>query len=296
MASKLLLSVFRGVWAIDERAVAAGLKMVEDLVNNGQVTSFENDNEEEEKKYKFNLQVVGNNYKSSFKSFSNTDAVPENSVAVIPIQDVIMKEDYCGSPGTDTMQQWLDAANQHPNICGIVLSIDSPGGSADAMLEMAEAVKNSAKPVVAHGGWLMASAAYGIGSCASEIMLGQEVLSEVGSIGTMMQWRDWTKAYEGMGVKTHEVYATASKDKNQVFKEAQKGNYKPLINHSLDPFNNEFLSMVQVNRAGKLNLKKENVLTGKTYHTADAIKYGLADSTGKLNTAIERVKQLANKN
>lgn len=297
MASKLLLSVFRGIWAIDERAIMPNLQLVQSLLEKGKVVNLEDDDEDAEKKLKYQILIVGNNFQRSFKyDFTGLTAdIPENSVAVIPMQDVIMAEDYCGSPGTDTMQQWLNAANAHPNIIGTVLKINSPGGSADAMMKMAGAVKNSAKPVVSHAEGLMASAAYGIGSSAEHIMLDHPRLTEVGSIGTMMSWQDWQGYYENLGVKFHTVYATDSKDKNQIFQQAKKGNYKPLLNHSLNPYNNEFKMIVQVNRNSKIDLKKENVLSGKTYLSQDAISVGLADSIGSINDAIELVKQLATK-
>jgi len=295
MISKLLLSVYRGVWAIDERAISAGLQMVEAAVSRGKVENYDTQVEDKSAKYNFQMAVVNQGFKSSFKSFSNTDNIPAGSVAIIPIQDVIMTEDYCGSPGTNTMQRWLDSANAHPNIVGIVLQINSPGGSADAMFEMAAAVKQSVKPVVTSASWLMASAAYGIGSCATEILLQQDNLSEVGSIGTMIRWADYQKAYEAQGVKFHEVYATKSTDKNKIFSQANAGNYKPLIENVLNPFNEEFLAMVQVNRAGKIDLKKENVLSGKTYLTQNAIAFGLADGVGTLDNAVTRVIELANK-
>jgi ClpP class serine protease len=292
MASKLLLSVFRGAWAIDEQAAAVKLMQLQSLLEHGSILNLEED--QEEKKLKFQIQIVSDNSQSSFsKDFTATTQIPNGSVAIIPIQDVIMQQDYCGSPGTDTMQQWIEAANQNPNITGIVLSINSPGGSADAMIKMAQVVKDSTKPVVTHAAELIASAAYGIGSSANHIMVDHPRLTEVGSIGTMMSWADMKPVYEAMGVKFHTVYATDSVDKNKVMSEANKGNYEPLVKGFLDPYNQEFQMIVQVNRAGKINLKKENVLSGKTYLSEAAIKNGLADSIGSIQDAINKVKQLA---
>jgi ClpP class serine protease len=68
------------------------------------------------------------------------------------------------------------------------------------------------------------------------------------------------------------------------------GDGKMLIAETLDPLNNEFLATVKSNREGKLNLAKENVLTGKTYVSKQAIEYGLIDGIRAMEDIINQTR------
>lgn len=227
-------------------------------------------------------------------SGANEESTPyiKDNVFVLPVNGPLMKYENCGSPGTANMVASLLQANANDNVEAIVLQIDSPGGTVDGTKVFADAVKNSKKPVVAYVDGLMASAAMWIGSAAKQIVASTKT-DMVGSIGTMVQWADFTEAYKAKGITVHEAYATQSVDKNKIFKTASGGNYTELITSMLDPINNEFLGAIKQNRAGKINLSGENVLTGKVYMAADAVKHGLVDSIGTLDSAIKSAKALA---
>jgi len=223
------------------------------------------------------------------------EAVPftKDGVFVLPVNGPLMKYENCGSPGTSNMIESLKQAISDPNIEAIVLQIDSPGGTVDGTKAFADAVKASTKPVVTFVDGMMASAAIWIGSSSTEVVASSPH-DMVGSIGTMMQWADFTEAYKQRGVKIHTAYATQSTDKNRMLSKAsESGNYTELITTMLDPVNDAFTSTVMANRNGKIDLAKENVLTGKIYMAKDAIKYGLVDKIGNLDTAIKRAKSLA---
>ena len=134
---------------------------------------------------------------------------------------------------------------------------------------------------------LAASAAYWIASAADEVISTSKT-DVLGSIGTMVSWRDWSKMDESRGVVLKEYYATKSVDKNRSFKEANAGDGRMLIAEMLDPINNEFLSAVKNNRKEKLNLEKEDVLTGKTYVAQKAKDAGLIDSIMSFDQAIKK--------
>lgn len=83
----------------------------------------------------------------------------------------------------------------------VVLDIDSPGGTVTGTLELSNWIAQQAKPIVAYSSGMMASAAYWIGSHAH--LLGASPASTVGSIGTILQVADVTKALEQMGIQIH---------------------------------------------------------------------------------------------
>lgn len=283
MDIKVLYEALKSTWYIEPGAAEFYSLIIHKLFAGEKITEFE---ETEMAEYAYIVDASGK------KIGTIADAV-DNGVAVINLRGAVMKYDYCGAPGTQTLMQALDKANANPSISGIVLQIDSPGGSVDGTQQFANAIKNSAKPVVAYVNGMMASAAMWIGSAASQRIASSNT-DVIGSIGTMASWRDFKGYYEEMGIKTHEVYASDSTHKNLQFREANgnnaegKINYEPLIKSWLDPFNSEFTGAIKENLPNVDN----TVLNGSIYIGADAKKKGLIDKIGSFESAVKAALQL----
>jgi len=127
----------------------------------------------------------------------------QGQIAVIPVYGTIMQRassfNMCESgTSTQAVSQALRQANADESIASIVLDIDSPGGSVYGVAELADEIRASAKPVTAVANSLAASAAYWIGTAASEFFVTPG--GEVGSIGVWMAHEDWSKALEEDGI------------------------------------------------------------------------------------------------
>jgi signal peptide peptidase SppA len=286
----ILLAITSGVWLIDYDYALASHGIVKRILAGEPAYNDESDDEEVKFKSAFSIGAEGSiAYGSKYNRFENASP---NSTAVIGISGPIMKYDNCGDPGTKTYAAILDSAKRNPNISSVVLVIDSPGGTVDGTVELANYVKNFSKPIVAYVDGLMASAAYWIGSGAKEIVA-NNYTANIGSIGTMLSFADAQPMWEKEGVKFHYITADASVDKNKDFLEARKGNYD-LVKQKLNSINDGFLAAVKDNRANKLNLKKHNVLTGKVYLAEEALEAGLIDSINSFDYAVQRARDLAN--
>lgn len=198
------------------------------------------------------------------------------TVAVIPVVGPIMKNDFCGALGTSSLTRLTQMASSTPSVKAILFLHDSPGGTVDGTQTFANAIKESPKLTISAISGYMCSADYWIGSSADRVYATSET-DIIGSIGTMVSLYDNTEAMKQKGVVIKEYYATESKDKNRTYKEATQGNGKALVEEMLDPLNDVFLQTVKINRAGKINSKNENVLTGKTYISGKALAAGLID-------------------
>lgn len=216
------------------------------------------------------------------------------SIAVIELVGAVMKQDYCGTPGTQTLAKMIDQANADPSVSGIILYVDSPGGSVDGTSAFASVVQNSEKPVVAYVSGLMASAALWIGSGA-KYRIASSGTDMIGSIGTVARWADWSKYYQEIGVTIHEVYASKSTEKNIESREAEGrndkkiSNYAPLISNVLDPLNEEFINAVKNNIPGA----DKEVYSGAIYTAQAALDKGLIDKIGSFQDAIDKVVELS---
>lgn len=296
--NKVANAICRGLWLLEPRTANALLPIAVKFMKGEPVEFF--DQNESEPPFLFSQT------KGAF-SFFDDDAdsdllIEQNSVLIIPVNGTIMKDDYCGEPGTDTLSQWFQAAMQNPNILGVVLKINSGGGSVQGTGEFADAIKNAIKPVVTWCDGIMASAAYWIGSSAIEVFA-SHATTEYGSIGTAINFYDFRKMMEKDGVSEIYINADSSPDKNQDYFNALDGDTSSIKNNILNPTNEIFMEAVKDNRAGKLkviNKIKEGSgislnepLTGKMYLAKTAIENGLIDKIGSLEDAVMRVVELS---
>jgi signal peptide peptidase SppA len=223
---------------------------------------------------------------------SQLSDAPAGSVAVISLSGAVMKYDFCGAPGTQSIMGMIDQVNQHPNIDAIILRIDSPGGAVDGTQALANKIKSSQKPVVAFVDGMMASAAMWFGSAAS-YRIASSSTDMIGSIGTMASWRDSSQLQKAAGIRIHEVYATASTNKNNEFRAANADtpDYQPMIDNILDPTNEQFMAAIKAN----IKNVNEEVFTGSIYLADKAKEMGLINQIGTMDDAVNKALQLATK-
>jgi len=106
---------------------------------------------------------------------------------------------------------------------------------------------------------------------------------------------DFKTAFEKAGVKFHEIYATLSTNKNAEIRAALAGDYKPMTANILDPLNKVFIKSIKANREGKLDSENEQVFSGTTFHSKEALKAGLVDEIGNFDYALRRASELSHK-
>jgi len=290
--NKLYLELVKGHWMISPEHAAAYLPVVARLLNREDISGqFSTE--------KITLQLHASNGKVlpilADTWFENPDTLFDNleeeATLVIPVQGPITKYDNCGFYGAQTYAKVLASAAANNKITGILLHMDSPGGSADGSYDMAEAVAAAAKvkPVIAYADGLMASAAYRVAARATTIVA--KPGSIIGSIGTMVTLHDYSQRLEDMGITEHRIYATASTEKNADYEQAIKGNYDPMRTQILDPLNNMFLQEMRDAR----NLP-EAALTGKVFDPTEALKLGMIDTIGSYADALAAATTTAKTN
>lgn len=130
-----------------------------------------------------------------------------DGVAVIAVEGVIDRTArlsfFTGLPytaGQDRIRASLDAALANPAVKGILLSLNSPGGTAAGTKELADAIAAAAqrKPCAAYADGLCASAAYWLASATGTVYA--PLTAQVGSIGVIAVLTDWSQAAAKAGV------------------------------------------------------------------------------------------------
>ena len=130
--------------------------------------------------------------------------------AVIPVKGVIGKnlselETMCGCCDINDVQEMLEDCERDATITTVILNIDSPGGVSVGVPELAEKIKNYSKKVISFTSNEACSAAYWIGSQASEFYATPS--STVGSIGVYVAFPDMSEAFKMDGIKMDVIKA-----------------------------------------------------------------------------------------
>lgn len=209
----------------------------------------------------------------------------DGGIAIVPMQGQITKgqSSYGGVSSVGTRQALRKAAND-PDVKGIMLHIDSPGGTVAGTAELADEVRAiaSRKPVRAHGDDLMASAAFWVGSQAQRVTA--NATGEVGSIGTVAVVEDTSGMADKMGVKVHVVSTGAHKGAFAWGTEVTEEQLAEL-QARVDDINSFFLKAVSKGR----NMSIENVrkaADGRVFSAAKAREMGLIDDVMSMDAAI----------
>jgi len=288
--NRLVSSICRSKWLIEPRTAMVERQRAVKFLNGDYAQAEE---PEVDKPY----AIKAGSY-FEFSDDNQFDTAEVGSVAIISICGTIMKYDYCGSPGTDTLSSWLKSAIASPQIDAIVLCINSGGGSVEGTGEFADLIKSSTKTILAFCDGLMASAAYWIGCSAKEVWA-SHATCEFGSIGTAVCFMDDSKYLEDNGFKEMYFNADSSPDKNQDVIKAIEGDATQLKENIINPTNEIFMDTVKANR--KLKLKTvtigdedfEEPLTGKVYLSKTAMSFGLIDGICTMDEVIERALELS---
>ncbi len=179
----------------------------------------------------------------------------------------------------------LKDAGEADAVKGVILSIDSPGGTTAGGEAIYEAVRVLAqkKPVVAQIGTLAASAGYMIASATDHIVARKS--SIVGSIGVLFQYPDISELLNKAGVKVESIKSSPLKAEPNFFTPASD-EAKAMIRRMILDSYDWFVSIVDerrpLDRTQTLALADGSVFTGR-----QALQNKLIDSLGGEEKAIE---------
>lgn len=127
------------------------------------------------------------------RPLDNTRAVSmRDGIAIIPVTGPIMRyanlfTRISGATSTQELATDLQAALDNPQVKGILLNMDSPGGEANGINELGDMIHaaRGKKPIKAYAGGSLASGAYWLASAADEVVIDDTAL--VGSIGVVVE-------------------------------------------------------------------------------------------------------------
>jgi len=205
----------------------------------------------------------------------DTTQLNKDTVAVIPMRGVI------GSGAEIDASEYvglLDEAYRSHNLTGVVIEMNSPGGSPvhsgiiyDAIRQKEALYPNV--PVIVVVEDMAASGGYYIASAANEIYADKASL--VGSIGVISSGWDASKLMEKIGVERRTFTAGRNKDFLDPFVPMSKEG-KEKWQAVLDETHQQFIHAVEVGRGDRLKIT-DDVFSGMIFTGVQAQKIGLID-------------------
>jgi protease IV len=212
------------------------------------------------------------------------------NIALIPIEGPITGNGgkYLGesTASSKTIVSFIEAAEKNENIQVIMLEINSPGGSAVASDEIANAVKKAEKPVVALIREVGASGGYWIASASDYVVANR--MSITGSIGVISSYIEFSELMDKYGVNYQRMVAGEKKDLGSPFKELSFED-EELLQRKMNKIHEFFIEEIAENRELTLSEVKE-LATGEFYLGIEALDLGLVDLLGNQDTLENYVK------
>lgn len=214
----------------------------------------------------------------------------ENHLGVVNIVGTIDSSSQ-GVNSTDTIKS-LKKAFEAKSAKAVVLNVNSPGGSpvqSDDIWQEIQYLKkqNPEKKVYAVIGDMGASGAYYIASAADEIWVNPSSL--VGSIGVIMPNYGVNGLAQKLGVEDRTMTSGSNKDILSMTKPINL-EQRAHIQALLDNVHDHFIDAVKKGRGEKLKSKDPAIFSGLFWTGDQAIKLGIADKAGNIETLKRELK------
>ena len=209
----------------------------------------------------------------------------KDKIAIIYAEGTIVSED---SPKIENkvtpkdIKEKLAKADELPNVKGIVLRINSPGGSALASDIIYEAVRTTEIPVYISMGGVAASGGYYIASAGDKIYSDKGTIT--GSIGVVSIIPDLSKLAEKIGINFDEISNGKYTNLYDVTKPLSDNEKEKIYRSSLIGYN-EFVEKVALGR--KMSVEDvQKIAEGRVWLGEEAKDLGLVDEIGGLEKTI----------
>jgi protease IV len=216
-------------------------------------------------------------------------------IALISIIGPVTKYGDLCTMGMQEYGSLIQRANASPSIDGIVLIMDTPGGTVDGTPELGMIIAQSQKPIGVFGDSMVASAGMWLASQSDVIVGNKNNPTRFGSIGTLMVMENWQNVIDaGFAPKMEIIRAPQSTDKARLNSiEPMTDEIRAGLLSELRAITNQFISIVKTGRGEKLQSDAEGLFTGQMFDVYQAKQIGLIDHIGTLQTTINKVVELA---
>lgn len=266
-----------------KRWLAAGLALLVLLVS---LFTGGNEAKMDEKKNDFRKEAFSKFYPVDEEILYGTN--PTQKISVINVEGMIASDQ-----SNDTIVDTLKEAQKDPQIAGVIMQINSPGGSVYASEKIYKEIKKLQeinKPVYAVMEELAASGGYYISAPCDKIYASNETWT--GSIGVIMQSYSLEGLFDEYGIKEQNITTGKMKDAGSPGSDMdneEKEYFQGLVDSAFGRF-------VKVVSEGRDMSEKEvrKLADGRVYDGSQALENGLVDNIGDLEDAYKDMTEAYN--
>ena len=212
------------------------------------------------------------------------------AVAVLPVLGTIMPRanlmsEFSGGTSVQGFTKKFRQALADPEVSGIVLDVDSPGGQVGGVAELAAEIYSArgTKPIVAVANGLAASAAYWIATAADELVVTPS--GDVGSVGVFAMHQDVSAYMEQEGVKIEFISAGKYKTEGNPY-EPLTDTARAAIQLRIDEFYNMFTDDVARGRGVDAATVRGGFGEGRLVGAETAVRLGMADRVATFDEVV----------
>ena len=189
----------------------------------------------------------------------------------------------------------LQAAFENDNSVGVILRINSPGGSPvqsgiinDEIRRLRALYPNKPLHVVVED--ICASGGYYIAVAGDQILV--DKASIVGSIGVVMDSFGFTGLMDKLGISRRMITAGSNKGMLDPFSKEDPKQVE-MVQTMLNEIHQQFITVVKEGRGDRLKENPE-IFSGRVWSGEQAVKMGLADGFGTVDTVARDVFKAPN--
>lgn len=191
---------------------------------------------------------------------------------------------------SDEIRDQIEKIKSNANIKGVLLLIDSPGGSVGASIEVANLIKElrDNMPIIAHVEGVMASGSYYSGMYSDKIIANRGAI--IGSIGVIFNGVNVKPLLNKIGIEEQTLQEGQYKSIGTPFRE-WKLNEKEFLQNLIKEQYKMFVSDV-IQARNLTNPDPKVFADGKVFSASQALKLGLIDALGSQNQAIQELLEI----
>ena len=220
-------------------------------------------------------------------------AITQSGIALIPVMGTLVQRSggldaLSGMQSYGEIQTLVDRALNDPDVRGMVLEIDSPGGESAGLFELAASLASTqrAKPLWSVANEQAFSAAYAIAAATDQFYLPRTALT--GSVGTIALHVDQSRQDVMRGLHYTAIHAGAQKN--------DFTSHAPLSDRALATLTNMVESVNDVFvghvvQCRELTEQAVRDMQAGIYTAQDAVDVGLADGVRTLNETVSALEQ-----
>ena len=211
--------------------------------------------------------------------FTDSEDFPEDSyIAIVQVTGTIQQQTSTNIFETaegyqhNTTMSYIDDLMDDENNAGILLYVDSPGGTVYESEELYDKLmeyKETGRPIWTYMAHYAASGGYMISMTSDKIYANKNTTT--GSIGVILSTYDLSGLYEKLGIRYVSITSGANKD-SSLLTDEQIAIYQEQINESYEAF----VEKVALGRNMDVDEVKE-LADGRTYTANQALSNGLID-------------------